>query len=144
MQTLITSREIFASPEQVFSAMVHPDRLARWWGPSGFTNTFEVCDIRPGGQWIFTMHGPDGKNYKNESRFVEICPPHRFVIKHICEPFFTATFTLQATESGTMLEWLSVFENENFLKNAKDFLTNANEQNIDRLTHEVMNYEDHN
>src|SRR5271170_926567 len=36
--TFSTAREIPASIEQVFAAISDPQRLARWWGPSGFTN----------------------------------------------------------------------------------------------------------
>src|SRR5688500_4970526 len=46
-----TSREIPASPEQVFAAFTDAQRLARWWGPAGFTNTFMVCDFTSGGRW---------------------------------------------------------------------------------------------
>ena len=46
-------------------AFSDPVRLARWWGPAGFTNTFTICEFKPGGQWSFTMHGPDGTNYPN-------------------------------------------------------------------------------
>ncbi len=65
MSSLTTSREIPASVEHVFAAFSDPARLARWWGPAGFTNTFDVCEFKPGGQWSFTMHGPDGANYPN-------------------------------------------------------------------------------
>ena len=121
MDTLKTSRKIQASPEKVFSAFTDARRLAKWWGPEGFTNHFSTCDIRPGGEWIFTMHGPDGKSYPNESKFIEIDPPNKFVVKHICEPVFTATFTFKAIPIGTQLDWESEFENETFVKNAREF-----------------------
>lgn len=140
MEILETSREILASPEQVFAAMTTPERLARWWGPKGFTNTFEICEIRPGGKWLFTMQGPDGKDYKNVSEFGEIIPPQKLVVKHLCEPFFTAIFTLEPTNKGTLLKWVSKFENKEFVDNSRDFLKTANEQNIDRLVEEVNKY----
>ena len=62
-----TSREIPATVDQVFAAIRQPERLSRWWGPAGFTNTFEVCEFKKGGRWSFVMHGPDGRNYPNES-----------------------------------------------------------------------------
>lgn len=138
METLQTSRIIKAIPEDVFAAFTNEDRLAKWWGPEGFSCTFEVCDLRPGGKWTFTMHGPDGKDYPNESEFGEIDPPNKFVVKHVCEPVFTATFTLEAVEEGTLLVWTSEFENENFVKNARSFLETANEQNLDKLVREVL------
>lgn len=54
--------------------MQDPDRVARWWGPTGFTNTIQQYDFEPGGRWLLTMHGPDGTNYPNESRFTRLVP----------------------------------------------------------------------
>ena len=72
MSAFKASREIPATVEQVFAAFSDPERLSRWWGPAGFTNTFTTCEFNPGGRWSFTMHGPDGKNYRNECLFAEI------------------------------------------------------------------------
>ena len=72
MTTFFTSREISATPDEIFAAISTPDRLARWWGPAGFTNTFSLCEFKAGGRWAFVMHGPDGANYANENRFTEI------------------------------------------------------------------------
>ena len=44
MTTFSTSREIPAPLAQVFAAISTPGRLARWWGPAGFRNTFKVCE----------------------------------------------------------------------------------------------------
>lgn len=49
MNAFKSSREIPATPDQIFAAFSDPVRLARWWGPAGFTNTFEVCEFHPGG-----------------------------------------------------------------------------------------------
>lgn len=88
MTTFNTSREIPATPEQVFAAISDPQRLARWWGPAGFTNTFSVCEFKNGGRWSFVMHGPDGHSYPNESVFADIEPPHKVVVQHVVEPIF--------------------------------------------------------
>jgi uncharacterized protein YndB with AHSA1/START domain len=50
MTTFTTTREIPASPAAVFAAFQDPARLARWWGPNGFTTTFETFEFRPGGR----------------------------------------------------------------------------------------------
>jgi len=39
-------------------------------------------DVRPGGVWEQTMHGPDGSNYPNKSVFVEVTKPERIVFTH--------------------------------------------------------------
>ncbi len=86
MTTFSTSREIPATVEQVFAAISDPDRLAMWWGPAGFTNTFHICEFENGGRWSFVMHGPDGQNYSNENVFSEIERPGKVVIQHISAP----------------------------------------------------------
>jgi uncharacterized protein YndB with AHSA1/START domain len=48
MTTLGSSREIPAAPEEVFAAF-SPDRLARWWGPAGFTNSLHLGRLSIGG-----------------------------------------------------------------------------------------------
>src|SRR5689334_15799660 len=111
MTSFNASREIAAPVDRVFAAMSDPARLARWWGPAGFTNTFRVCELRPGGRWSFTMHGPDGKDYPNESVFAEVEAPGRLVVDHVSEPKFRLTIELAASAKGTRLTWTQAFEN---------------------------------
>ncbi|WP_193211919.1 SRPBCC domain-containing protein [Luteolibacter marinus] len=138
MSTFRHSREIPSSPAAVFEAFSDPGRLARWWGPDGFTNTFETFEFRPGGRWLFTMHGPDGTNYPNVSEFLEIVPPSLLRIKHDCLPFFEITITLEAVPAGTLLTWVGVFENAAFAEQHREFLESANEQNLNRLAGVVL------
>jgi uncharacterized protein YndB with AHSA1/START domain len=138
MTTFRTSRDIPATPDQVFAAIGDPQRLARWWGPAGFTNTFEVCEIQPGGRWEFMMHGPDGRDYPNASVFAEIEAPHKVVVDHISEPKFRLTITLAPSTAGTTVTWVQVFENAAFASSVEHIVAPANEQNLDRLTAEVL------
>jgi uncharacterized protein YndB with AHSA1/START domain len=55
MTTFDTAREIPATVEQVFAAISDPERLAQWWGPAGFTNTFKVCEFKNGGRWLLRI-----------------------------------------------------------------------------------------
>jgi uncharacterized protein YndB with AHSA1/START domain len=130
------SREIPANPESVFSAIQDPVRLARWWGPDGFTNTFHTFEFRPGGSWLFTMHGPDGTDYPNQSEFLEIVPGALVRIKHINPPHFELSVSLESSANGTLVSWVGVFEDRSFAENARQFLETANEQNLDRLARE--------
>jgi uncharacterized protein YndB with AHSA1/START domain len=138
LRSFQTSREIPASPEQVFAAFSDPQRLARWWGPAGFTNTFEVCDFRPGGRWKFVMHGPDGANYANESAFAEIEPAKKIVVEHLSAPNFVLTITLTPSAGGTTLTWTQVLESAEIVARVEAIVVPANEQNLDRLTAEVL------
>lgn len=130
-------REIAAPPESVFAAFTDPARLARWWGPDGFSNSFETFEFRPGGQWVFTMRGPDGAEYPNESEFLEIVPPSLIRLRHVNLPHFDLTVTLEPSTTGTRVSWVGVFANEEFAQRMRPFLEKANEQNLNRLADEV-------
>lgn len=137
MSVVRTSRELPATPEAVFAAIQDPARLARWWGPDGFTNTFQTFEFRAGGSWLFVMHGPDGVDYPNESMFLEIVPGSIVRIQHINLPHFELTILLESSPAGTRLSWVGVFENHEFAENARPFLEATAEQNLNRLAHEV-------
>ena len=138
MTTFNTSREIPVSVEQVFAAISDPERLARWWGPAGFTNTFQVCEFKTGGRWSFIMHGPDGKNYPNENVFAEIETPTKVVVQHISDPKFRLTISLAPSAAGTLLSWSQAFENPAVASAVEHIVVPSNEQNLDRLTAEVL------
>lgn len=108
--------------------------LASWWGPQGFTSSFDVFQFTPGGKWIFTMHGPDGKDYGNQSYFSELVPNERIVIRHDCPPYFTLTVMLLPADTGTRLVWEQQFDDAETALAVKQRVGSANEQNIDRLT----------
>jgi uncharacterized protein YndB with AHSA1/START domain len=126
-------RSYEATPAQVFACLRDPARLARWWGPEGFSNTFDVFEFVPGGRWSFTMHGPDGKDYPNESTFGTLEENALVVVHHVVEPRFVLEIALSPEGEGTRLEWRMDFENKDFARNLHDFLHSANEQNLDRL-----------
>jgi uncharacterized protein YndB with AHSA1/START domain len=132
-----TSRVFAESPGAVFAAFASPERLANWWGPDGFSNTFDVFEFKPGGRWCFTMHGPDGANYPNESVFVEIEPAKKIVLKHTCEPFFELTIQFDSVQAGTLVTWEQVFESAEFAESVKHIIEPANEQNLTRWQNEL-------
>lgn len=79
---IVLSRLLSAPRELVWRAWTEPEHLIHWWGPNGFTNTFQEIDIRPGGVWRFIMHGPDGVDYPNLIRFHEVVKPERMTYTH--------------------------------------------------------------
>ncbi len=138
MTTLKTSREIAASAEKVFAAFTDGERLARWWGPAGFTNTFHTFEFEADGRWIYTMHGPDGKDYPNESSFREVSPSERIVIDHVSLPKYELIISFDENDGKTTVSWKQTFENETFATKMNDFLATANEQNLDKLAAEIQ------
>ncbi len=138
MTVFNTSREIPATVEQVFAAISDPESLARWWGPAGFTNMFDVCEFTNGGRWSFTMHGPDGRNYANENVFAEIEPPGKVVVRHVSEPKFSLTISLAPSAAGTLVSWSQAIENSEVASRIEHIVVPANEENLDRLSAEVL------
>jgi uncharacterized protein YndB with AHSA1/START domain len=72
---IITSRLLNAPLELVWKVITTPQHIMHFWGPDGFTNTIKQMDVRPGGQWLFTMHGPDGKNWPNRIIYRDVKEP---------------------------------------------------------------------
>lgn len=79
---VVNSRVFDAPRELVFQAFTDPRHIGEWWGPNGFTITTERMDVRPGGEWVFVMHGPDGTDYPNRIVYLEIERPSKLVYKH--------------------------------------------------------------
>lgn len=89
-------RLIRARRDRVWAAWTDPARVSRWWGPEGFSTTTHAHDLRPGGGWRFTMHGPDGTDYGNRVVYDRVEPPELLTYDHFAEgdpddaPHFTA------------------------------------------------------
>ncbi|MFN7140395.1 MAG: SRPBCC domain-containing protein [Limisphaerales bacterium] len=128
-----TERLLPATPSEVFATFEHPDRLAQWWGPNGFTNTFEQFEFKAGGRWVFVMHGPNGANFPNESIFREIQPDTRIVIEHVVNPWYRLTVTMTARGDKTHLAWFQEFESAEMARRMRPLCESANEQVLDRL-----------
>ena len=134
----VRSRLITATPAQVFSAMSQPERVARWWGPDGFSSTIHQFDFRPGGDWRLTLHGPDGQDYPNHNRFARIEPDRLLVIDHpSADHHFVLTHELVPEAGGTRVHWCQTFDTAAHHAAIADFVATANEQNLDRLAAEV-------
>jgi uncharacterized protein YndB with AHSA1/START domain len=137
--TLATSRVMAHPREAVFRAITTPDLLQQWWGPAGFTNTFHECDVRPGGTWRLTMHGPDGTDYPNDWQFMEVSP-ERIVLLHAGPMHrFTLTLTLEDAGSATKVGWNQEFESAAECEAVRAVVQRANEENLDRLSAALAN-----
>lgn len=79
----IAITRVYSAPlKRVWDAWVDPDQVAQWWGPRGFTITTHSKDVRTGGSWSYTMHGPDGVNYENKTVFLDVEPYAHMVYDH--------------------------------------------------------------
>ena len=66
-----------ALPTVVFEALTDPDKLAKWWGPGGFTSPSIELDLRVGGGYRIAMQPPEGELFYLSGEFREIDPPRR-------------------------------------------------------------------
>lgn len=126
------------SREAIFSAWSNPEMLKKWWGPKGFTNTFEEFDFRPGGTWKFVMHGPDKGNYQNECEFLVIEKPELIYWKRRSKPMFEVLITLhEVGKAKTKLVFQMIFPSSDECNKMKNYVVDKNEENFDRLESEL-------
>ncbi len=112
---IVLMRMFEAPRELVFEAFTTRAQVEQWWGPDGFSVTTEQMDVRPGGIWRFTMHGPDGTDYPNEITYDEISPPELLVYTHSSspeanDPSFRSTIALDDMMGSTIVTMKLVFD----------------------------------
>ena len=129
---------IEASPAEVFAAISDPVRLARWWGPNGFTSTVHQFQFFPGGQWHLTLHGPDGSNYPNVYHLLQVEQDRLLDIDHPSgEHHFTLRIALLPQGAATVLAWRQTFDTVDAYRQLAEFIAQANVQVLERLSAEV-------
>lgn len=130
------SKMLHAPIDLVWEAWTHPEQIALWWGPTGFTSTIHRMDVVAGGEWRLTLHGPDGKNYPNRSVFLEIVPHKKIVFQHY-NPSYIATIVFEPHAAGTLLDWTGLFETiELFETVVRVFKADEGlHQNVEKLEH---------
>lgn len=134
----VHSRMLEALCQRVFGAFADSERLARWWGPAGFSSSFRQFEFRPGRRWLFSMQGPDGAHYVNESVLADIAEPSRIVIEHLREcHHFVLEITLEAHGDQTRVGRRQIFDTVEHRNQVAEFVMVANERVLDRLAAEV-------
>jgi uncharacterized protein YndB with AHSA1/START domain len=139
-RSIVLSRMLEAPRDQVFELWTSAEHLANWWGPNGFTLTTHEADIRPGGVWRFTMHGPDGVDYENRIEYEAVEPPSLLRFVHHGapgddDPPFRTTVTFDDFGGNTVLTMKSVFVTAEDLDLVltKYAAREGGEQTLDRL-----------
>lgn len=136
---IVSSRIVNASQELVYKAWTDPNHLKNWWGPAGFTNTFNEFDLRLGGKWSFIMHGPDKGNYANECEFIKIEKPNLIAWKRHSKPLFQVVATFEeVTSDKTKIVFRMIFDTPEESNKLRPFVVDKNEENFDRLEQELI------
>ncbi len=99
------SRFYEAPVSAVWDAWTDEKQAAQWWGPRGFTITTHSKDFRVDGHWHYTMHGPNGADYVNKTKYFEIEKEKKMVYDHggndEHKPLFRVTVEFKAVNGGT-------------------------------------------
>ena len=138
---VIYKRFLDAPVGMVFEAWSNPEELAQWWGPDGFTITTGAMDFSEGGTWEFTMHGPDGTDFKNRIRYLEIRKPHSIRYNHTGDSEetndvdFTTSLHFEESGDGTLLTMVQEFSSAEELErlNSKFGAIEGGKQHITNL-----------
>ena len=97
-----------APVEAVWDAWTDPEQVKHWWGPRGFTLTTHSKDLRPGGHWTYTMHGPDGTDYPNKTIYHEVELHRKLVYDHGGHddrpPMFHVTVLFSESQGQTTMD----------------------------------------
>jgi hypothetical protein len=136
-RTVVSSRIINAPISEVFDAYANPQKIVRWWGPSGFTLRTESIDLNEGGHWRFVFKGPDGTEYKNHVVFLRIEQPQLFVVDHLSGPKYRGTVIFDGIGDKTGITMYWTFENAEVFAKIRESVIAGNEGNLDRLSEVV-------
>src|SRR5215475_2638308 len=127
-----------APVEAVWDAWTDPEQVAQWWGPRGFTLTTHSKDLRPGGSWVYTMHGPDGTDYPNTTHYLEVEKHAKMVYDHgvtaDLPPMFRVTVLFSEIDGKTKMDMTMTLPTPEAASNTRKFIKKASgESTWDRL-----------
>jgi uncharacterized protein YndB with AHSA1/START domain len=113
----------------VWDAWTDPEQVAQWWGPRGFTLTTHSKDLRPGGHWAYTMHGPDGTDYPNKTLYFEVEKHKKLVYDHGGNddrpPMFRVTVLYNEIDGKTHMDMTMSLPTPEAAEEARKFIKKA-------------------
>ncbi|MFO0561786.1 MAG: SRPBCC family protein [Polyangiales bacterium] len=113
----------------VWEAWTDPALVAQWWGPRGFTLTTHSKDLRAGGTWRYTMHGPDGTDYPNVTKYHVVEPLKKLVYDHggtdERPPLFRVTVTFTEVSGKTKMVMVSTLPTAEAAREMAKFIKQA-------------------
>ena len=124
--------------QAVWDAWTDPAQAAQWWGPRGFTITTHSKDLRVGGIWHYTMHGPDGTDWPNKTLYLEVEPLAKLVYDHGGNderaPLFRVTVRFDEVDGKTRMDMTMGLADAEAAEQTRKFIKQAGgESTWDRL-----------
>lgn len=132
-------RQVNAPVETVWEAWSDPEQAGQWWGPRGFTLTTHSKDLRSGGTWKYTMHGPDGVDYDNFTKYLEVEKNKKLVYDHggteTSNPIFRVTVIFSEVNGKTNMDMTMSFPSAEAAETTKGYIKKAGGDTCwDRMT----------
>ena len=126
----IEINRVYDAPvKAVWDAWTDPIQAAKWWGPRGFTLTTHSKELKPGGIWHYTMHGPDGVDYPNKAVYLEVEKHSRLVYDHggydDKPPMFRVTVNFSEVKGKTKMEMSMALPTVEAAEEARKFIKQA-------------------
>lgn len=126
----ISITRIYDAPVKlVWEAWTDPKKVALWWGPRGFTLTTHSKDLKPGGHWRYTMHGPDGTNFENTTKYFEVEKYSRLIYDHGGHedrpPLFRVTVQFTDLKGKTKMDMTMAFATPEVAEETQKFIKKA-------------------
>lgn len=113
----------------VWAAWTDPEQVKQWWGPRGFTLTTHSHDLRTGGSWDYTMHGPDGVDYPNKTKYLEVIEHAKLVYDHGGNderaPLFRVTVTFAEVDGKTHMDMRMTLPTPEAAEETRKFIKKA-------------------
>lgn len=127
---IIKITRIYDAPvETVWQAWTDPNQVAKWWGPRGFSLTTHSKDLRPGGSWNYTMHGPDGVDYPNKTTYFQVKQNELLEYDHGASddrpPLFRVTVKFSEVNGKTKMDMSMAFATPEVASETKKFIKKA-------------------
>ncbi|MET0856383.1 MAG: SRPBCC family protein [Telluria sp.] len=126
---IVITRTYDAPVAAVWEAWTDPAQTEQWWGPRGFTLTTHSKDLRPGGSWVYTMHGPDGVDYPNKTQYFEVVAREKLVYDHGANderpPMFRVTVRFSESGGKTTMDMRMGFPTPEAAAQARAFIKQA-------------------
>jgi uncharacterized protein YndB with AHSA1/START domain len=144
-RVFIISRVFNAPRELVWKAFTEPERMKQWWGPKGCSVGHAKMDLRPGGEYHYSMRTPDSKEMWGKFVYREIVKPEKMVFvnsfsdekggltRHPMNPSWPlemlSTFTFREQDGKTTfsVEWSPLSPTESELKTFEEGTASMNQ-----------------
>ena len=118
---IVITRMVKAPRALVWKVCTDPQHIDRWWGPNGFVNETLAHELRVGGQWKYTMTGPDGKVWPNLVTYIEVSPIDKLAYDHgdwENPTMFEGSLIFTDVEGGTLVTLHTVYPSKDMRDHA--------------------------